>query len=137
MNSTWASSALFLPAISSLFTSLSPSLLPLPSLSCSPFPPSLLLLFLHPLPAHLPFLLCSSLAHSPVVIWEGAQGVTPAAAVSHLAHTGDAPGSPCRRAVSSPHVHGVSPPHSNPTALAPEEIFPGFGSLRDGAWPGD
>lgn len=71
MNSTWASSALFLPAISSLFTSLSPSLLPLPSLSCSPFPPSSS--FPHSSPS-LPFLLRSSLAHRPVLVWEVSPG---------------------------------------------------------------
>lgn len=140
MNSTWAPSALFLPAISSLFTSLSPSLLLLPSLSCSPFPPSLLL-FLHRLPAPL------SLAQCPVVIWE-------VSLLQQLRHTSNAQEitkvspSPC---LSSPHLHGVPGSHSNPTACAPKEIFPGsnptawapkeifpgFGSVMDEAWPGD
>lgn len=84
MNSTWASSALFLPAISSLFTSLhlppplalSPAL-PLPSFSSS-FPRS------QPL---FQFLLHSSLPHRPPVIWKPSPGCH---SCNRLSHTSNA-----------------------------------------------
>lgn len=84
MNSTWAASAVFLPAISSLFTSL-------------PFPPPLALSLTLPLPPSFsfpcsqPLSRCSSLPHIPPTVIRKASPArhfcNTRRAVSHLQRT--------------------------------------------------
>lgn len=95
-----------------------PSSLPLPPLP-SPTPSR-----------SLPFLLHSSLAHCPMVIWEASPGrhtySTGSSCLTPRTHRSctKVSQSPCMRAVSFSRVLGVPRSHSNPTAHAPKENPP-------------